>query len=175
MTVDGTQEKRHRHSHPGLNRAPNTAPPLSSQGSARPSIPSIQVKPFNSTNIYQSLSVWQALCQVPTVSENVPRILVLIQVQWSQQIRRWLLLQRQFLTLISQISRKKRKSWKPMQWHGWTSENNDEYKKPDAKTKHMLMHVYGTWKDHTDESICRAAMGDGDLENRLLWTHQGGG
>ena len=39
----------------------------------------------------------------------------------------------------------------------------------------MLMHVYGTWKDHTDESICRAAMGDGDLENRLLWTHQGGG
>lgn len=175
MTVDGTQEKGRRHPHPGLDRAPNTAPPLNSQGSARPSIPSIQVKPFNSTNIYQSLSVWQALCQVPAVSENVPRILVLIQVQWSQQIRRWLLLQTQFLTLISQISRKKRKSWKPMQWHGWTSENNDEYKKPDAKTKHMLTHVYGTWKDHTDESICRAAMGDGGLENRLLWTRQGGG
>ena len=100
MTVEGMQEKGHGHPHPSLDRAPNTTPPLNSQGLPIHCHPS---KSNHSTNIYQSLSVRQALCQVPAVSETVPRILVWIQVQWSQQIRRWLLLQRQFPTLISQI------------------------------------------------------------------------
>ena len=43
-----------------------------------------------------------------------------------------------------------------------------EWRKSEREKHHILMQVYGIWKNDIDELVCRAEIEDSDIKNRLM-------
>ena len=54
-----------------------------------------------------------------------------------------------------------------MRWMNLEPIIQNEIIQKEKNKYRILMHMYGTWKDGTDEPICRAAM-ETDTDNRLV-------
>ena len=54
-----------------------------------------------------------------------------------------------------------------MRWMNLEPIIQNEIIQKEKNKYRILMHMYGTWKDGTDEPICRAAV-ETDTDNRLV-------
>ena len=54
-----------------------------------------------------------------------------------------------------------------MRWMNLEPIIQNEIIQKEKNKYRILMHMYGTWKDSTDEHICRAAV-ETDTDNRLV-------
>ena len=61
-----------------------------------------------------------------------------------------------------------------MRWMNLDLITQSEVNQKEKTKYHILMHIYGIYKDSTDEPICRAAM-ETQTENRLMDTEGWGG
>ena len=55
-----------------------------------------------------------------------------------------------------------------MRWMNLEPIIQSEGSQKEKDKYHRLKHIYGIQKDGTDEFICKAAMGEADIENRLM-------